>query len=70
LIRSREDRGALIVLDNRILTKNYGKRFRDSLEGDVQSFSTIDDLLPALKSFFANGQGPSPISYVPFEEPS
>ena len=70
LIRSKEDRGALIVLDNRIMTKNYGKRFRDSLEGDVQPFSTIDDLLPALKIFFAQGQGPSPITYVPFEEPS
>ena len=70
LIRSREDRGALIVLDNRILTKNYGKRFRASLEGEMQSFSTIDELLPALKNFFANGQKPSPIAYVPFEEPS
>ena len=70
LIRSREDRGALIVLDNRILTKNYGKRFRASLEGEMQSFSTIDELLPALKKFFANGQKPSPIAYVPFEEPS
>jgi exonuclease, DNA polymerase III, epsilon subunit family len=70
LIRSREDRGALIVLDNRILTKNYGKRFRTSLEGEMQSFSTIDELLLTLKDFFANGKEPSPIAYVPFEEPS
>ncbi len=30
LIRGREDRGILVVLDNRLLTKRYGKSFLDS----------------------------------------
>lgn len=70
LIRGREDRGALLVLDNRIITKNYGRRFRDSLEGEVQAFASVDELLPALEDFFANKKDPSAIAYVPFEEPS
>jgi ATP-dependent DNA helicase DinG len=31
LIRSREDRGAVLICDTRVLTKNYGKRFLRSL---------------------------------------
>ena len=31
LIRSRSDRGAVVVLDSRILTKSYGKLFIESL---------------------------------------
>ncbi|WP_298819596.1 helicase C-terminal domain-containing protein [Chloroflexus sp.] len=31
LIRSREDRGIVVVLDRRLLTKKYGQRFLDSL---------------------------------------
>jgi len=31
LIRSRTDRGAVILLDNRILSRRYGRYFRDSL---------------------------------------
>jgi ATP-dependent DNA helicase DinG len=31
LIRSRSDRGAVVILDRRVLTKSYGKMFLDSL---------------------------------------
>jgi ATP-dependent DNA helicase DinG len=31
LIRSRSDRGVVVVLDRRVLTKSYGKLFLDSL---------------------------------------
>lgn len=31
LIRSQQDRGVCVILDNRVLTKNYGKLFIDSL---------------------------------------
>ena len=33
LIRSRSDRGVLAILDSRILTKNYGTIFLESLPG-------------------------------------
>ena len=70
LIRDQKDRGALIVLDNRILTRNYGKRFCESLDGEMQSFPSIEALVLALKSFFAGDSKPDPCSlrYVPFEE--
>lgn len=31
LIRTSEDRGVIVLLDNRVATKRYGKRFRDAL---------------------------------------
>ncbi|WP_026841142.1 helicase C-terminal domain-containing protein [Citrifermentans bremense] len=33
LIRSKEDRGAVLILDSRVLTKNYGKIFLTALHG-------------------------------------
>ncbi len=70
LIRDRSDRGALLVLDNRIVTKNYGKRFSESLDGEMISFKTPDELLVGLRSFFSDDASPDAPSfhYVPFEE--
>ena len=31
LIRTKNDRGVVVVLDNRVLTKSYGQAFLDSL---------------------------------------
>ncbi len=50
LIRTRSDRGVLCILDLRILTKSYGKVFRESLYGspirrdprDIESFFSND----------------------------
>ncbi|MCQ2559440.1 MAG: 3'-5' exoribonuclease [Clostridia bacterium] len=45
LIRTEKDRGAVIVLDERIVTKGYGRFFRNSLpvkhyiEGDIQAIA-------------------------------
>ncbi len=45
LIRSEKDQGAVIILDERIVTKKYGRFFRNSLpvknhmEGDVQTIA-------------------------------
>lgn len=33
LVRSKEDRGVVIVLDSRLVNKSYGQRFLDSLPG-------------------------------------
>jgi ATP-dependent DNA helicase DinG len=49
LIRNREDRGTLVLLDTRILTQRYGKVFQDSLP--PYTFTTsIEDV----GRFFAN----------------
>jgi len=48
LIRTRSDRGILCILDLRILTKRYGKIFRDSLYGSPLRRSPED-----IEAFFA-----------------
>ncbi|MFH1112320.1 MAG: ATP-dependent DNA helicase [Pseudomonadota bacterium] len=60
LIRTRSDRGILCILDLRILTKSYGKVFRESLHGsplrrdpqDIESFfsTSPDSAGPAAKN--------------------
>jgi len=52
LIRSRTDRGAVLVLDKRIITKHYGKYFLDSLPDCKQKIGSTDDLTAELKSFY------------------
>jgi ATP-dependent DNA helicase DinG len=68
LIRTNNDRGALVVLDNRIFTKGYGKHFMSSLEGSFTEFPTMDDMTAALKTFFASGASAPSLTYVPIED--
>lgn len=49
LIRSRNDRGVLVLLDNRITRQRYGQVFFDSLP-DYRFSTNIDDV----ETFFAN----------------
>ncbi len=51
LIRSRTDRGVFVILDNRIVTKNYGVKFQRSLPRcNVRRVST-ERLFPLLQSW-------------------
>ena len=79
LIRTATDRGALVVLDNRIITRGYGKQFIRSLDGNFIPFDTAAAMLDRIREFFdrtsdepaasADGSaGESAISYVPFDE--
>jgi len=52
LIRSVTDRGALIVLDNRIVTKGYGKHFVRALNTDFRMFETGEEMLREVERFF------------------
>lgn len=52
LIRSRDDRGAVLILDNRIVTKNYGKRFLKSLPAAAQVIDGADQVFAQLERFF------------------
>jgi Rad3-related DNA helicase len=54
LIRTSEDRGALIVLDPRIIQKSYGKAFMHSITGEFLSCSDTDDMLHRVADFFEN----------------
>ncbi|MDR2728987.1 MAG: hypothetical protein LBB56_07625, partial [Chitinispirillales bacterium] len=71
LIRSASDRGALIVLDNRIVTKGYGKQFVRAVESSINEFKDINTMVNKMSDFFeskpdSNSQtNDSNITYVP-----
>ncbi|MFC1537917.1 helicase C-terminal domain-containing protein [Candidatus Latescibacterota bacterium] len=52
LIRHRNDRGAIVVLDNRIITTRYGSIFRKSVSGKSLPANDIDMLTSNLKKWF------------------
>ena len=70
LIRTLSDRGALVVLDNRIVTKGYGKKFIKSMDWDFKSFDDPASMITSVKEFFESDatEQISDISYVPLEE--
>ena len=53
LIRTQSDRGVVVVLDRRILTKRYGKSFTDSLPNCQVREGLLQDL-PALTARWLN----------------
>ena len=44
LIRTQSDRGVVVILDKRVLTKRYGRQFIDSLPGCTTKVGTVIDL--------------------------
>jgi ATP-dependent DNA helicase DinG len=52
LIRSKEDRGAVLILDSRVLTKNYGKVFLTALHGVTVQRGVEDALCEEMEKFF------------------
>ena len=56
LIRRDEDRGAFIILDNRIVTKNYGKHFIDLVGSALNKYDDLSEIFPALDNFFEDGK--------------
>ncbi len=51
LIRTRADRGVVIVCDPRVVTKAYGKTFRDSLPARTRVFKDQAQLVGAVREF-------------------
>jgi len=55
LIRSKTDKGVIIILDKRIITRNYGKSFLDSLPvKNYHCYSREDSLLGDIDTWFKN----------------
>jgi Rad3-related DNA helicase len=70
LIRTPQDRGALIVLDPRLVTKGYGKLFQRSIGGTFNECASFDDVLTTTAAFFDGEPLPSAgPRYVPIDEP-
>jgi ATP-dependent DNA helicase DinG len=53
LVRSREDRGAILILDDRIVRKKYGAYLRESLPPAPLRKGPWNDLTRCLKEFYA-----------------
>jgi len=52
LIRTASDRGALIVLDSRIIGKSYGRVFCGSLDGEFTAAGSVEEMIDAVAAFF------------------
>ena len=52
LIRTRRDRGVVIVTDPRLVTKNYGAIFRKSIPATVHTVTDTGELLQRVSDFF------------------
>ena len=53
LIRTKADRGVVVVTDPRLVTKNYGATFRTSIPATVHTITGSDELLREVTDFFA-----------------
>jgi len=53
LVRSRSDRGAVVVLDDRLVTKRYGRYLRDSLPEAPLVKGPWSDVRERLRRFYA-----------------
>ena len=54
LVRTKSDRGVVVVSDPRLVTKNYGATFRKSIPASVHTVTEPDDLLERVADFFHN----------------
>jgi ATP-dependent DNA helicase DinG len=52
LIRSKDDRGAVLILDSRVLTRNYGRIFLRALPAAHLVKGSGDRVLGAMADFF------------------
>ncbi len=52
LIRNKSDRGCIVCLDNRLITKRYGQQFLNSLPACRQIFTTSDQLRVHMQDFY------------------
>lgn len=53
LIRTKRDRGVVVVTDPRLVTKNYGAIFRKSIPASVHTVVDLSDLLSRIANFMA-----------------
>ena len=52
LVRTKSDRGVVVVTDPRLVTKNYGATFRRSIPASVHTVTELGDLLQRVADFF------------------
>jgi ATP-dependent DNA helicase DinG len=55
LIRSQNDRGMVVIADERIVTKNYGHKLRESLPMQGLEYQPRDKIVELAREFFQHG---------------
>lgn len=53
LIRTSEDRGVVLILDPRAVTKGYGHDFRQAIQGEAVITENVEQLKESIGSFFS-----------------
>ena len=53
LVRSKRDRGVVVVADPRLVTKNYGAIFRKSIPASVHAVGDAGELIDRVEGFFS-----------------
>ena len=56
LIRTKEDRGIVVLTDQRILSRSYGKRFIESFPVPVDTYDDERNLVEEVVAWFASGE--------------
>ena len=51
LMRKSADKGVVAVLDGRMIKKNYGQLFQNSLPDTRKSYGTLDNIVRDMESF-------------------
>ena len=54
LVRTKSDRGVVVVADSRIATKNYGALFRKAIPASVHAVASTDEVVARTAAFFAS----------------
>jgi len=54
LIRGVNDRGVIIILDNRIITKSYRQKFIECINGNFYKYNDTNEMIEEIKRFFEN----------------
>jgi ATP-dependent DNA helicase DinG len=57
LIRTKSDRGVVIVADPRLVVKNYGGSFRKSIPATVRPVSDMSELMSCIEEFLLSSEG-------------
>lgn len=53
LIRTKSDRGVVVIADRRVVSKNYGAIFRKSISASTHTVASSNELLARVKDFFS-----------------
>jgi ATP-dependent DNA helicase DinG len=67
LLRRSDDRGAVLVLDSRVVRERYGSYLADTWDGGHRQAKTPDQAFRELRDWFEGPQATEPVEPSPVE---